>query len=180
MAKVNKHSPFGAESLEEAALSYVARYATTQAKLERYLSRKLRERGWGEEGEPPVGAIAGRMVEAGYVDDAAFAQARSGSLLRRGYGARRIDQALFQAGVGEAVSQDVAPGEGEARRAALILARRRGFGPFGREPLDEKRREKQIAAMLRAGHSFAAARAIIDAGDVTRAEAWVAEAEDEI
>ena len=177
--RANKRGPLGPQSLEEAAITYVARYATTEAKLVGYLRRKLRERGWEGEREPQVEAIAARMVEAGYIDDLSFAKARSGGLLRRGYGARRIGQALFQAGVDEAVSEEVAPAEAERREAALVLARRRGFGPFGREPVDEKRREKQIAAMLRAGHAFPDALAMIDARDEAGAEQWVAEAEDE-
>src|SRR5690606_22662366 len=38
--------PLDAARLDELALTYVARFATSAAKLERYLKRKLRERGW--------------------------------------------------------------------------------------------------------------------------------------
>ncbi len=40
-----KPSPLTATRLQDLALSYVARFATTRAKLEAYLVRKLRERG---------------------------------------------------------------------------------------------------------------------------------------
>ena len=49
--------PLDAEALEQAALSYAGRYATTRAKLAAYLARKLRERGWNGAGEPPVGRL---------------------------------------------------------------------------------------------------------------------------
>lgn len=171
-------TPLSAPALEELALSYAARYATSAAKLEQYLARKLRERGWDDDGEPPVRAVVARMVEARYVDDAAFARARSGDLLRRGYGARRVDQALGQAGIAAPVRQEVAPGEATRRRAALRLAERRGFGPFAADPIERPMREKQIAAMLRAGHSFDHVRALFDAEGEDAARQWAAEAED--
>ncbi|HEX7712023.1 MAG TPA: hypothetical protein VF418_13905, partial [Sphingomonadaceae bacterium] len=67
----------------------------------------------------------------------------------------------------------------DQRRAALLLARKRGFGPFGLEPLDRARREKQIAAMLRAGHPLDSARELVDATSVEAAEDWAAAAFDE-
>jgi len=93
--------PLDSARLEELALAYVARFATSAGKLEAYLRRKLRERGWAAEGEPPVARLVGRFVAAGYVDDRAYALAKAGGLLRKGYGRRRIDQALGAAGGAE-------------------------------------------------------------------------------
>jgi len=171
--------PLDAARLEELALTYVARFATSAAKLERYLARKLRERGWDGGGEPPVAALVERYVSLGYVDDAAFARARAGSLLRRGYGPRRVRQALGEAGIGEDVREQERPSEAAERRAALALARKRGFGPFGREPVDRERRERQLAAMLRAGHGLDSAREMVDAASEEAAEQWAAELDDE-
>ena len=175
--------PLDAARLDELALTYVARFATSAAKLERYLKRKLRERGWEGEGdagrEPDLAALVGRYVELGYVDDASWARARSGSLLRRGYGTRRVGEALREAGIGESIREEVRPGEGAERRAALAMARKRGFGPFGREPVDRERRHKQIAAMLRAGHPLDSAREMVDAASEEAAEEWAAEADEE-
>lgn len=169
-------SPLDAGRLEELALAYVARFATSAAKLEAYLRRKLRERGWEDESGPDPGALVERYVELGYVDDEAFARARAGGLLRRGYGARRVDQALGAAGIGTEIRETLRAGAAEQRRAALTLARKRGFGPFGVERPDRSGREKQIAAMLRAGHSIASARALVDADSVEEAETWAGEA----
>lgn len=145
------------------ALRYVSRFATTRAKLLSYLRRKLRERGWGGEGEPDLDALAGRFVELGYVDDAAFARAKSGSLSARGYGARRVRQALAIAGVSEADSEDAkAAAESAAVEAAMRFARRRRIGPFADKAPEPATREKAIAAMIRAGHSFGIARAIVE------------------
>jgi regulatory protein len=171
--------PLDSARLEDLALAYVARFATSAAKLHKYLKNKLRERGWEGDGEPDLDQLVARYVELGYVDDAAFARARSGGLLRRGYGERRVRQALLEAGIGEAIRAETSPGEAAARRAALTLARKRGFGPFGREPLDRARREKQIAAMLRAGHPLDSAREMVDAATEAAAEQWAAECDDE-
>ncbi|MEP2235936.1 MAG: RecX family transcriptional regulator [Alteripontixanthobacter sp.] len=170
--------PLDRERLEELALTYVARYATSAAKAEAYLRRKLRERGWSEEeGAPPDPAgIIARQVELGYIDDEAYARTRSGGLLRRGYGQRRVDQSLYAAGIDEHVREDVKAGEAEQRRAVLALARRRRLGPFCAKEIDQKLRDKQIAAILRAGHGFDAARAVMDAPSETALEEWVAEA----
>lgn len=171
--------PLDAARLQELALAYVARFATSAAKLERYLRRKLHERGWEGEGEPDLGLLVARYVELGYVDDAAYARAKSGSLLRRGYGPRRVAQALGEAGIGEDAREAARVGTGAARRAALALARKRGFGPFGAEKPDRERREKQIAAMLRAGHPLDSAREMVDAPSEAAAGRWAAEMDDD-
>lgn len=168
--------PLDAARLEELALAYVARFATTRAKLEGYLARKLRERGWAGEEEPPVAALAARFADAGYVDDRAWAASKSRSLLQRGYGAGRIAQALAHAGVGEDDRDAVRVSEADGRRAALALARKRGFGPFGSDESDRARRDKQLAAMLRAGHAADVARYLLAAPTVDAAEEWAAEA----
>lgn len=177
--KERRKKPLDAASFEEMALAYVARFATSAAKLESYLRRKLRERGWDGEDEPDVAGMVSRYVEKGYVDDAVYARARANDLLRRGYGGRRVKQALGQAGIGESVADEVAPEEHDARVAALHLARKRGFGPFAATPPDREKREKQIAAMLRAGHTFDHVLAVLDAADETAAQDWAEEAREE-
>ncbi|MDE1467560.1 regulatory protein RecX [Aurantiacibacter sp. D1-12] len=170
--------PLSAASLEELALSYAARFATTAAKLERYLARKLRERGWEDDHQPDVPQLVAKFVEKGFVDDEVYARARASDLLRRGYGARRVNQALGQAGVNEEVRSQMRPGDAAKRQAAVRLAQRRRFGPFAIEAPDKEKREKQIAAMLRAGHSFDHARAVLDAPSERAVEQWISEAED--
>lgn len=153
-----------AEGLERLALFYAGRYATTRAKLRAYLSRKLGERGWGGEGAPPVERLVERFSELGYVDDRAFASARSAALIRRGYGERRVGEALRAAGIDE---QDAGPAREEARSgawdAALRFAQRKHLGPFAAEQPDRALRQKAMAAMLRAGHDMDHVRRILNA-----------------
>jgi len=171
--------PLDPARLDDLALAYVARFATSASKLQRYLERKLRERGWDGERDPDLGALVARYVEFGYVDDAAFALAKSGSLLRRGYGPRRVRQALVEAGIDEPTRLRARAGTSAERRAALALARRRKFGPFGTDRPDRQQRERQLAAMLRAGHSLDSAREMVDAASEQAAEQWAAECDDE-
>lgn len=171
--------PLDAVRLDEVALAYVARFATSAARLEAYLVRKLRERGWEGEAPPEPRLVAARYVALGYVDDEAYARAKSGGLLRRGYGPRRVSQALQAAGIAGEVREAVPAGEGAARRAALAMARKRRFGPFAAEQPDRAKRAKQIAAMLRAGHSFDSARQLVEAESPERAEEWVADHDDD-
>jgi len=155
--------PLDAAKLDELALSYVGRFATSRAKLRNYLKRKLRERGWGGEGEPPVDELADRLVQLGYVDDRAYALSKARSLTGRGYGERRVRQALSLAGVAEEEAGDARQlAEAEAVDSALRFARRRSFGPYAAERPDPRRREREMAAMIRAGHGFGLARAIIN------------------
>lgn len=158
--------PLGAKDLEELALRYVGRYATTRAKLRSYLARKVRERGWDGEREPDFEALSNRMAEAGYIDDAAYALSKSQVLAGRGYGKRRLSQKLREAGVAEDDSRPALDhADQEAVESALRFARRRRIGPFAAaEVHDPKEREKALAAMVRAGHAFGLARAIVSLG----------------
>jgi regulatory protein len=127
------------------------------------MGRKLRERGWSEESEPPLEELADRLVRLGYIDDRAFALSRARSLIGRGYGGRRVRQALALAGINEAESGDARKlAEAEAVNAALRFAKRRSLGPYSPQQPDRDQRERAVAAMIRAGHGYALARAIID------------------
>jgi regulatory protein len=165
--------PYDAAALEQAALGYAGRYATSRARLRAWLVRKLAERGWAEAGEPPLDPLIERMAELGYVDDGAFAAARAASLGRRGYGERRVVAALRAAGIAE---DDAAGARASARdgawAAALRFAERRRIGPFAAVRPDPAGREKALAAMLRAGHPPALARRLIAAspGEIPEAD----------
>ncbi len=192
--KPKKSRPLDAAMLRDLALSYAARFATTGAKLEGYLARKIRTRGVAEDDDGreialDVTGLVTQMIELGYVDDEVYARGRSRDLTARGYGARRVEQALWAAGVEEDVRADNAPNEAQSRRAAVVLAQKRRFGPFGHSPdetdetddpaIRHKAREKQVAAMLRAGHLYDHVRFILDAAASEEIEEWLLEAEDD-
>lgn len=141
----------------------MGRFATTRAKLSAYLARKIRERGWAGEKEPDLAALAERFASQGYVDDSAYALSKARALAGRGYGHRRVVEKLRVAGVGEDDSRAAREhSERQAVAAALRFAERRRLGPFaGTIAKDRGDREKAIAAMIRAGHPFGLARAIL-------------------
>ena len=174
--------PLDRTRLNDLALHYVARFATSSGKLEAYLKRKLRERGWDGEEEPDIAGLVTRFAEKNYVDDEAYARMKTSGLLARGYGARRVEQTLRADGLGEGLRAANAPQESEAREALLSYLRRRRFGPFRIAPKGEgpeaahKAREKQLAAIVRAGHSFDHARRGVEAKTEAELEEWVAEA----
>ena len=150
--------------MHELALFYVGKFATTRAKLGTYLNRKLRERGWEGDDSPDVEHLVERLAASGLIDDALYAQSKARSLTERGYGMARVRQMLRTAGIDEndgAEAQQIAA-EGAAE-AALKFARRRRIGPYAHKALDRPDREKALAAMVRAGHGFELARAVVNA-----------------
>jgi regulatory protein len=159
--------PLDPAALDAIALRYVERFQTTRARLVRLLHQKLRQRGWQEGAPPPdLQAVAERMAALGYVDDAAYAEARARGLARRGMGAGRVKAALHGAGV-SVEDRDAALEGHDDWAAAVDFARRKRLGPFGAAArADPAVRRKQLAAMARAGHGFDLARRVIDADSV--------------
>ena len=155
--------PLDEAALKELALAYVARFATSRAKLGQYLRRKLGERGWSGAGDPQIMALAEQMAAAGYVDDPAYALSKARTLGSRGFGERRVAVALRAAGINEddgAAARDLA--RNTASEAALRFARRKRIGPFAASPPDRRDSDKALAAMIRAGHPFEVARHILN------------------
>jgi regulatory protein len=140
--------------LERLALRYAGRYATSRARLRDYLRRKIFERGWAGEDDPPIDATVSRFADLGYVDDRALAESRGRALAARGYGARRLGQALGALGIAE---EDAEGARLQARESAwqiaLRFAERRRLGPFASRQADESVRRRAFGAMIRAGHA---------------------------
>lgn len=156
--------PLDPERLRALALRYVERFATSEAKLARYLHRKLYERGWGGDAQPPaavrIEALVASLVGLGYVDDRAFGEARTRGLSRRGFGPRRVTADLGAAGLMRELAAELAETV-DAQVAAERFAERRRFGPYDRSPPDPDRHRKQVAAMLRAGHGYDVVRRVL-------------------
>jgi regulatory protein len=181
--------PLDETKLRDLALHYAARFATTGARLEDYLRRKIRERGLAENADgrtidPDIPALVARLVELGYVDDDAYARMRARDLGARGYGGRRVEETLRHAGVSEGLRAAHAPDEAASRRAAALMAKKRRLGPFGAQADDatplarRKAHEKAVAAMLRAGHQYDHVKAILGAAGPDAVEEWLAEADE--
>lgn len=165
--------------LENAALYYLQRFATSAENLRRVLTRKVDRSAHfhgtdPDEGRAQVEDIIGRFLRSGLLDDDAYARARVQSLHRRGNSARVIRGKLKQKGVGDDIiaaaldarGEDTEDGEDPELTAAVTLAKRRRLGPFSTKPPDGEQREKHLAALARAGFSYDVARRVIDGKDI--------------
>ncbi|WP_438750235.1 recombination regulator RecX [Pararhizobium sp. O133] len=91
--------------------------------------------------------------EIGGLDDAAYAGIRTRSAVRGGKSKRVISQKLSAKGIDAEIAA-VALEESNDLFAAIVFARKRGFGPFRRGDLDEKRKVKELSSFARQGFSF--------------------------
>ncbi|MCE7026660.1 regulatory protein RecX [Jiella avicenniae] len=159
--------PVSADWLMRAAGYYLERYASSTENLRRVLRRKVKRRAAaaGEDAdqhEPLIEATLARFAELGFLDDRAYASARLSSLRRKGTSRTMAAAKLKEKGVPrEIVETTLDEDETGEADAAAAYARRRRFGPH-RSPGRGDRRDKEIAAMLRAGFSFRLAVAAID------------------
>ena len=164
-----------AKHLENVALGYLARFQATARSLERVLHRRVlasaRHHGTdAAQGRAWVADLIARYRRAGLLDDAAFARARASSLHRRGISARSIAARLKAKGVAGADIDAAlgALGDGTGAQcppdlaAARRTARRRRLGPWRGEDQRAPRREKDLAALARAGFSYSVAKTVID------------------
>jgi regulatory protein len=130
----------------------------TEKQLFDAIRRKAREKFEGiSDGQ--VRALADHAVNFALdnkaIDDVAYAEIATRSGMRSGRSRRAIGQRLAQKGV-DRDTVTLAVAEGDDLYAAVILARKRAFGPFRKETveLDEKRKGKEISAFARGGFGF--------------------------
>lgn len=153
-------------SLQEAALAHVARFGTTEANLLRVLGRRIARWQAAVEAPPEAAATARavarevvrRLVEAGAVNDAAFAEGRARALARSGRSARAIGAHLAAKGVKPGTA---APETARDLPAAAILARKRRLGPWRRGEATPEVRRREFGAFARAGFSADVARQVL-------------------
>ncbi|MEE1612932.1 regulatory protein RecX [Microvirga sp. CF3016] len=154
--------------LQRAALAYLERYASSAENLRRVLRRKVDKR-CRLRGEDPaefhelIDEVVAKSLRSGLIDDTRYAQARVATLRRRGGSARAIQAKLSAKGVDRSTIAEALEGEDgdEEQAAARAFARRRKLGPF-RPGERAPYRDKDLAAMARAGFRFDVARNVID------------------
>jgi len=178
--------PVTAERLHKAALHYLERYASSTEHLRRVLRRRVERSARlhdtdRDEGEAWIAAIVARLAAAGLLDDRVYAETRAHSLHRRGASLRRIAGMLRQKGIGDddiAATLQTLAGESPSPdlEAAVRLARRRRLGPWRDADIRAERRNRDMAALARAGFSLDLARRVIDAESPERLEQAVAAA----
>ncbi len=163
--------------VEAAALDYLRRFDVPERKLRDHLRAKVRRSAEAHGDDvtallDEVEAVMARLLARRFVDDGRHAEARATALLARGVPPLAVRTRLRNAGVAAssieaaiAAWRDAHPEEQPDVEAAWAYARRRGLGPY-RFTDRAERRDKDLAAMMRAGHAMRVARAVIDAAEV--------------
>lgn len=158
--------------LENAALYYLQRYATSAENLRRVLARKVKRscafhKLPEDEFHPMIEDLIKRYLSSGLLNDKGFAEARAATLRRQGKSRRAIEAKLQVKGLSKA---DIAlalskAGDDDAAEltAALAHAKKKKLGRFRTRPLkDPKDAQKEMAAMARAGFSYEVARKALE------------------
>jgi len=154
--------------LQRAALAYLERYASSAENLRRVLKRKAdrRCRLRGEDAaefQEMIDEVVAKSLRTGLIDDTRYAEARVATLRRRGGSARAIQAKLSAKGVARTAIAAALDGgeEDDEEKAAHALARRRRLGPY-RPGERAPYRDKDLAALARAGFRFDVARQVVD------------------
>lgn len=166
--------------LENAGLHYLERFSSSSANLRRVLMRKI-DRSlahWGGERDEAtrwLDDLLIKLAESGYIDDAAYAVMKTRGLHHRGKGMRVIRATLTAKGIGAETAQTALDGlveeEGDPDFAAAIrLAAKRRLGPYRLGHNRAEMRQKDLAALARAGFGFETARRVIEAASAEALE----------
>ncbi len=173
--------------LEEWALFYLGRYASTAENLRQVLRRRVRRRLMAEgsndrEGaaaaEPLIDTLVARYRETGLVNDASYAAGRARRGVTQGRSLRRIAAGLAAKGVdaadtAAAIASLRDEGADPDLAAAAAFARRRRLGPF-RTDLRPRERAAELAAFARAGFTRRTAEAVLACPDKAAVQALLA------
>ena len=170
--RIDKPSPVSAERLDKAAHEYLGRYMASSETLRLVLERRVRRAALRAEvdteaADKMIARIVQKCRQMGLVDDQKFADARAAGLARRGDSPRAIEAKLAQKGIDPKTARTALAADQAADlelTVAIRLAERRRLGPF-RDRDRIALRDRDLAAMARAGHRLAIARTVIDAKD---------------
>lgn len=167
--------------LENAALYYLQRYASSAGNLRRVLTRKV-DRSCqfhgtpADEFYPVIDALVARYEKSGLLNDTLYAEGRTASLRRQGKSRQAIAANLKVKGLTpEIIQQALESVDGDRAdttlpaelAAALKLARKRKIGRFNPKPesdplLRRKQQMREMGIMARGGFSYDIARQALD------------------
>lgn len=167
-----------AKDLDQIALDYLARFATTKKRVKDMLVRRIRKSAHfhGDDPAPMLAAIPAvieKLERNRFLDDQAFAGMKAASLTRRGTSRRQIGAKLAQLGVepearGTAMAGLTEEFGNSEEAAAVAYAKRRRLGPYRARHIAGEQRQVQakrdLSAMARAGFSFDLAKRVLGSG----------------
>ena len=173
---MSKTLPVLQTRLREAALAYLQRFESSTQSVRRTLRRRV-ERWAMKAGEPveegaftAIEAVIEELSCAGLIDDARYAGMKARSLFNGGRSGRAIGAYLAARGIESSLIGDALESRAEEAEnpeepdleAALRFARKKRLGRFRPPELRAEKRERDMAALGRAGFSWSIAKTIID------------------
>ena len=171
--------------LDNKALHYLGRYASSEANLrqilKRFAMRKCQPTDADDDDadadtdafrqilETAIDALITRYRALGYIDDRGFALGRARAMRARGASTRRIIQTLRAKGIDAETAAEIIANEEDTNTddaAARIYAQRRRLGQYASPASQAKPnwKDRHLASMMRAGFNYATAKsALFDA-----------------
>lgn len=154
----------------------LSRKMMTERELTMAIIRKAKQK-FEDISDTQLAAVARAAVDfgirVGALDDHTYAEVKVRSGVRLGKSKRLIARKLREKGI-EAQTAEEALAQANDRLAAVAFARKRGYGPYRRHLLDDKRLAKELSAFARNGFSFELAKVVLEM-DVNEADAVTAE-----
>lgn len=181
----HRGNPLTMAALEKAAAFYLERYASSRENLRRVLLHRVAKVARDDaetaaEGNAMVEAIVARYVAAGLLDDRRYAEVRASGLARGGASRYKIRGKLMQKGVArDEIDRAIATlddsGEGSEVAACAALIRRKRLGPYRPAASRADHRQKDLAALARAGFALDLGRRLLGVSDPEALEKLVGE-----
>ena len=169
-----------AASIENAALYYLGRYATSSENLRQVLERRIMRAAKHhdtniEACSQLIGDLIQRYLENGILNDETYAQTQAASMNRRGKSLCAIRLCLRQKAlpidvIDKAVKFLAKEIGSPDLAAAIAYARKRRLGPFRRKTSTPVILDKELAALARSGFSYSLALRIVEAKNVDELE----------
>ena len=173
LKNVRKPKPLTEKRLEKLALLHIDRYATSIENLRNVLMRRVEKSARNQniekkDAEKWINEIITKLVNLRLLDDQAYAENRVRSLHRSGASQKKIMSILSNKGVSKVdTASAISLLENEYCNRELMAAnnyaRRRRLGPYRLAENRKENRDRDLAALARAGFKYNDAKSIIDA-----------------
>ncbi|MFM9942713.1 MAG: regulatory protein RecX [Hyphomicrobiaceae bacterium] len=159
--------PVTATYLRNAAMHYISAHAASAAMVRDVLIRRAKRRLVVKTLDTPtldlIDAAIAELKALGLVDDARFAEGRTAVLARKGLSSRLIAHGLRTKGIAkETIEKSVSAGHFDELAQARRLVERKRLGAGRRGGMTPETRRKDLAALARAGFTYAVSAQALD------------------
>ncbi len=140
------------------ALDKAISLLASRARTEKEIVDSLRRNAYPEN---TVARVMAKLHEAGYINDGEFAEHWATARTAKGMGSRRIRMELRYKGVSqEAIDEAISSVDEDEMRASAVKAAEKAVR--GKDLSDPSDRQKALAALVRRGYDFSAARQALE------------------